>query len=289
MVMRHLMGDAAGGNRRLDVAARGAMYGRSVDERIKSIDLSKSMNHEESESRVEAAQRRLTQLRLFTAGLLDPPSIGPGLLVLFEGFDAAGKGGAIRRLTASLDPRHVHVVPIGPPSAEEKAHHFLWRFQEHIPGRGAMTVFDRSWYGRLLVERVDGGLGHSDVTRSAQEIVEFENMLVDDGVTIVKFWLHISDEEQLRRFNDRSRDPLKQWKLTPDDWHNRSHRAQYVDALTFMVENTDHSHAHWDLIAAEDKHYARVAILETLINRWVKDLERRGATVPSDHGGDYLS
>jgi len=260
-----------------------------MTDRVREIDLSKTMSHVDSEQRVGVAQRRLTQLRLFTAGLLEPSEVGPGLIVLFEGFDAAGKGGAIRRLTAGLDPRHVRVVPVGPPNAEERSHHFLWRFQPDIPGRGEMTVFDRSWYGRLLVERVDEGLDTALAERSASEIVDFESMLVNDGVTIVKFWLHISEEEQLRRFNDRAKDPLKQWKLTPDDWHNRSMRSAYLEYLETMVSLTDQSHAHWDLIGAEDKHFARVAILETLIERWVHDLERRGFKVPAAHGGDYLS
>ena len=124
--------------------------------RVLDIDLSQTLTKEASDQRVISAQHRLTQLRLFSAGLLEPNVVGPGLVVLFEGFDAAGKGGAIRRLTASIDPRHVKVVPIGPPTEEERRHHFLWRFQESLPGKGEMTVFDRSWYGRLLVERVEG-------------------------------------------------------------------------------------------------------------------------------------
>jgi polyphosphate kinase 2 (PPK2 family) len=257
--------------------------------RVSDIDLGKKMSHEESEDRVAKAQLRLMQLRLFTGGLLESTVPGPGLVVLFEGFDAAGKGGAIRRLTASLDPRHVRVEPVGPPTEEEKRHHFLWRFQGVLPGQGEMTVYDRSWYGRLLVERVEGDIDDATAERSAKEIVEFERMLVDDGVTIVKFWLHISAEEQLRRFNERAEDPLKHWKLTPDDWVNREHRDAYLKCLSYMVDATDHSHAHWDLIGAEDKHYARVAVLETLIERWIHDLERRGFTVPPAHGGNYLA
>ena len=259
-----------------------------VTSRLDDIDLSQTLAHEVSEKRLLKAQRRLMQLRLFTAGLLPPDQVGPGLLVVFEGFDAAGKGGAIRRLTASLDPRHVRVVPIGPPTADDLLHPFLWRFQEYIPGRGAMTVYDRSWYGRLLVERVDGLIDEATVARSAAQIVEFEEMLVDNDVTLVKFWLHISDHEQLARFNARSSDPWKQWKLTPDDWANRAKRPAYLQALRDMVDSTDHAHAHWDLIAAEDKHYARVAVLETLSNRWVHDLERRGLDVPPAQDGDYL-
>ena len=255
---------------------------------VDDIDLTKSLSGDESARRIVTAQHRITQLRLFTAGLLEPPTLGPGLLVLFEGFDAAGKGGAIRRLDASLDPRHVRVVPIGPPTAEESNHHFLWRFQAMIPGRAEMTIYDRSWYGRLLVERVEGSINSSIVKRSANEIVDFENMLIHDGVTLVKFWLHISEKEQLTRFNDRANDPVKQWKLTPDDWRNREKRPAYLEALRDMVDWTDHGHAHWDLIAADDKHYARVAVLETLIKRWVHDLEHRGFEVPRPHSDDYL-
>jgi len=256
--------------------------------RVDAIDLSLTMDRLKSQDRVASAQHRLTQLRLFTAGLLDPKIVAPGLVVLFEGFDAAGKGGAIRRLTASIDPRHVRVVPIGPPTAEELRHVFLWRFQPYIAGTGGMTVFDRSWYGRLLVERVEGLIDKSTAKRSGQEIVQFEQLLVDNGVTLVKFWLHLSDEEQLKRFKDRESDPLKQWKLTPDDWRNREKRGAYLDALEDMVETTDKSHAHWDLIPADSKHYARVAVLETLIERWTHDLERRGLKVPKARSGDYL-
>lgn len=257
--------------------------------RVSDIDLSQTLTKEESDRRVRKAQHRLTQLRLFSAGLLVPSVVGPGLVVLFEGFDAAGKGGAIRRLTASIDPRHVKVVPIGPPTEEELRHHFLWRFEESMPGKGEMTVFDRSWYGRLLVERVEGEIDEETAKRSAKEIVEFEQMQVNDGVTIVKFWLQISDEEQLKRFNERATDPLKHWKLTPDDWRNRDKRKDYLKALKFMVETTDEAHARWNLIAAEDKHFARANILETLIKRWVQDLERRGHVVPKPHDDDdYL-
>lgn len=256
--------------------------------RVDEIDLTHTLSKEVSEKRVKRAQHRLTQLRLLTAGLLRPDVIGPGLVVIFEGFDSAGKGGSIRRLTASLDPRQFRVVPIGPPTEEELRHHFLWRFQEVLPGVGEMTVFDRSWYGRLLVERAEALIDEETVQRSAREIVEFERMLLGADVTIVKFWLHISDQEQLRRFNERAKDPLKHWKLTPDDWRNREKRDEYVEALKYMVETTDHRHAHWELIAADDKHYTRATVLETLIQRWVHDLERRGIEVPTANDKDYL-
>ncbi len=255
---------------------------------VDAIDLTKSMSKDESDKRVRKAQNRLTQLRLFSAGLLEPHPAGPGLIVLFEGFDAAGKGGAIRRLTASLDPRHVTVHPVGPPTDEELRHHFLWRFQPYIPGTGEMTVFDRSWYGRLLVERVEGLIDDELAALSAEEIVNFERMLTHASTTIVKFWLQISSAEELKRFNDRENDPLKRWKLTPDDWRNREKRKGYEKALRYMVETTDTKHAPWDLIPAEDKNYARATILETLIHRWVHDLERRGYDVPAPVKGSYL-
>jgi polyphosphate kinase 2 (PPK2 family) len=259
-----------------------------VSSPVDDIDLNKSMSKDESEKRVSVAQHRLTQLRLFSAGLLMPHTPGPGLLVLFEGFDAAGKGGAIRRLTASLDPRHVRVVPIGPPSPDELNHVFLWRFQPSLPAKGGMTVYDRSWYGRMLVERVEGLIDKPTAKRSGEEIAAFEQLLIDNDTTIVKFWLHISDEEQLKRFKERETNPLKQWKLTPDDWRNREKRSDYLKALADMVEMTDRPHAHWDLIPAENKHFARVAVLETLIDRWVHDLGRRGYEVPAPREGDYL-
>jgi polyphosphate kinase 2 (PPK2 family) len=259
-----------------------------MSNRLDDLDLSQKLSTEESERRVLAAQKRLLHLRLFSAGLLGPAPDAPGLLVLFEGFDAAGKGGAIRRLSAGLDPRHVRVVPISAPTPEELRHHFLWRFSGSLPGRGAMTVYDRSWYGRLLVERVDELIDAQSVRLSAKEIVNFEDSLVNDGVTLVKFWLQISEQEQLRRFNDRASNPVKQWKLTADDWHNRSLRPQYLHAIKDMLEWTDHAHAHWDLVAAEDKRFARVFILETLIKRWEHDLERRGFAVPASHGTNYL-
>ena len=266
------------------------LVGRLIvsEHRVDDVDLSGTLSHDESEVRIRSVQRRLTQLRLFTAGLLEPHEQGPGLLVIFEGFDAAGKGGAIRRLTASIDPRHVRVVPIGPPTPEELRHHFLWRFQGTIPGRGQMTVYDRSWYGRLLVERVDHLIDKDLAKRSAEEIVEFEGMLVNDGVTIIKIWLHISQDEQLRRFEDRQRDPLKNWKLTNDDWHNREQRPAYLRALRDMVDWTDHARARWDLIGAENNHFARVSVLETVADRWRDDLVRRGLDVPAPREGDYL-
>ena len=170
------------------------------------------------------------------------------------------------------------------------------RYGITIPFDGVSLHEHREWFSRVAdlgytdvwSSEVDGAIDHRAARLSATEIVEFERSLVNDGTTVVKFWLHISDAEQLARFESRASDPLKQWKLTPDDWRNRERRADYLDALSDMVDWTDHPRAHWDLIAAENKHYARVAVLETLIERWTHDLSVRGVPVPPAHGGDYL-
>ena len=239
---------------------------------VDDIDLTKTMSKEESDKRVTKAQHRLTQLRLFSAGLLEPAAPGPALIVLFEGFDAAGKGGTIRRLTASLDPRHVLVHPVGPPTEEEQRHHFLWRFQPFIPGTGEMTVFDRSWYGRLLVERVEGEISDEVAERSAKEIVEFERMLSDDHTTIVKFWLHISEKEQLRRFEERRRIHYKAWKLTEDDWRTREKWSAYEDAVEEMLLKTSTRACPWNLIEGNDKYWARVRTLTRLVEALSEEL-----------------
>ncbi len=232
---------------------------------LEDVDLSLKLSKRESLERLESAQKRLLALRLQCAGLIGGGQLGPPLLVLFEGWDAAGKGGAIRRLTAQLDPRHVRVSEFAAPTDQEKRHHFLWRFWPHVPGKGGMAVFDRTWYGRVLVERVEGFATKKEWRRAYKEIVDLEHSLHAEGVTIVKFWLEISEDEQLRRFNARAEDPLKRWKLTDDDWRNRNKRSAYEKALKGMLRRTDHAAAPWTLIAAEDKRYARVAVLEHLI------------------------
>lgn len=248
-----------------------------------------TLSEEVAEQRLDAAQHRLAHLRLFTAGVLPDSEVGPGILVVFEGFDAAGKGGAIRRLANALDPRHVAVVPIGPPTPEEMAHHFLWRFQSHLPARGAMTVFDRSWYGRVLVERVDGLIDDVAVQRSLREITEFETALAASETIIVKFWMHISDDEQLHRFEERRDSPLKQWKLTEADWHNRKKRDQYIEAANEMLAATDSPTAPWHVVLANSKRYARVQVLELLNHEIEAGLIRRGITPPKSRGQDYLA
>ncbi|MCL2418993.1 MAG: UDP-galactose-lipid carrier transferase [Conexibacteraceae bacterium] len=243
---------------------------------LNDVDLSLKLPKEEGLERLLAAQKRLLALRLQSAGLIGDGSIGPPLLVLFEGWDAAGKGGAIRRLTSMLDPRHFTVSEFAAPSTREKRHHFLWRFWPHIPGWGGMCVFDRTYYGRVLVERVEGFATKPEWKRAYAEIVDFERMLCQEGMILVKFWLQISDKEQLRRFNARAGDPLKQWKLTDEDWRNRERRSDYQQAIDDMLQRTDHADAPWLLIPAENKTYARVAVVETVISALEQGMRAAG-------------
>jgi AMP-polyphosphate phosphotransferase len=215
--------------------------------------------------RIEAAQQRLLALRLQLGGLIGGGRIGPPLCVLFEGWDAGGKGGAIRRLVSPLDPRHVRVSEFAAPSEDERRHHFLHRFAPALPGWGGMAVLDRSWYGRVMVERVEGFATEPEWRRAYGQIVQFEKGLVTEGLVLVKFWLHLSEDEQLRRFRARERDPLKRWKLTGEDWRNISHRADYELAVEDMLAETDHPMAPWKVVAAESKPYARVRVLEIVI------------------------
>jgi len=224
------------------------------------------MSVRESEQRLLKGQRRLLALRLQLAGLIAGTELGPPLCVLFEGWDASGKGGIIRRLVSPLDPRHVRVRQFGAPDADERRHHFLHRFSSAMPGWGGMAVLDRSWYGRVLAERVEGFASEADWRRAYPQIVEWEAGLAIEGAVIVKLWLEISEDEQLRRFRARERDPLKRWKLTGEDWRNLSHRAEYEEAIEDMLAATDHPAAPWHVIAAESKPYARVAVLELVIS-----------------------
>ncbi len=244
--------------------------------RLDDLDLSLKLSKKEQAERLEAGQERLKELRLKIGGKLDGPELGPPVCVLFEGWDASGKGGAIKRLVAPLDERHVRVSQFSAPSADAKRHHFLWRFGPALPGWGGMTVLDRSWYGRVLVERVEDLATPDQWRRAYDEIVDFERALVGDGMVLVKFWMHISDEEQLRRFERRERKPLKRWKLTDEDWRNREKRQAYTDAVEEMLERTDHSDAHWHLVEGDSKRWARVKVLETVISELESGLRDRG-------------
>jgi polyphosphate kinase 2 (PPK2 family) len=185
-------------------------------------------------------------------------------VLVFEGVDAGGKGGAIRRITTAIDARLYRAIPVAAPTDEEKAHHYLWRFWRHIPRAGYITLYDRSWYGRVLVERVEGFASDAEWRRAYSEINRFEEQLVDSGIILLKFWLHISDEEQLRRFQDRENVPYKQYKITDDDWRNREKWPQYRDAVNEMIVRTSTKHSAWNLVEGNDKPYARVKVLKTV-------------------------
>ena len=167
------------------------------------------------------------------------------------------------------------------PTTREKHHHFLWRFWRELPGLGEMSVFDRSWYGRVLVERIEGFATPVEWQRAYESIVGFERSLVDEGVILVKFWLHISDDEQMRRFQARETDPLKRWKLTEEDWRNRQRNREYDAAAEEMFSRTSHDRAPWDVIAAEQKRFARISVLETLNHRIEQGMKAAGMPVPS--------
>jgi polyphosphate kinase 2 (PPK2 family) len=244
--------------------------------RLDELDLTLKLSRAEEAARLEAASNRLLELRLTLGGLLGDGRLGPPVCVLFEGWDASGKGGAIRRLVHPMDPRHVRVASFAAPTYDEKRHHFLWRFWSSLPGWGGMAVLDRSWYGRVLVERVEGFATVEQWTRGYDEIVEFEKSLVLEGMILLKFWMHISDEEQLRRFTRREREPLKTWKLTAEDWRNREKRTAYEQAIEDMLERTDHTLARWHLIEADSKRYARVAVVEQAIAEIEKGMRDRG-------------
>ena len=249
--------------------------------RLDELDLGQSLSRKEEERRLEVAQLRLLQLRLTLGGQIGGGDLGPPVCVLFEGWDASGKGGAIRRLTAPLDPRHVRVASFSAPTADEKRHHFLLRFSAVLPGWGGMAVLDRTWYGRVLVERVEGFATEEQWQRAYDEIVAHERTLAAEGMILVKFWLHISDEEQLARFERRRDDPLMSWKLTDEDWRNRTRRADYEAAVEDMLERTDHESGRWQLIAGESKRFARVAVVEATNAVIEAGMRERGLEPPT--------
>jgi polyphosphate kinase 2 (PPK2 family) len=250
--------------------------------RLEELDLSLKLSKKEEAERLSEEQRRLLALRLALGGKLDPDSdrLGPPVCVVFEGWDASGKGGVIKRLVAPLDARHVRVAQFAAPTDDEKRHHFLWRFWPKLPGWGGMAVLDRSWYGRVLVERVEGYATLEQWERAYDEIVQFERSLAMEGMILIKFWLHISDEEQLRRFKRREKKPLKRWKLTEDDWRNREKRPAYEQAVEDMLDRTDHELARWHLVEADDKRYARVKVLETVCAEIERGARERGFELP---------
>ncbi len=225
------------------------------------LDLTQTIEKEAYDEELEERQGRLN--RLFRHPKMQKRS----LVAVFEGQDAAGKGGAIRRITGALDARQYRIIPIASPTADEKARPYLWRFWRAMPGHGQITIFDRSWYGRVLVERVEGFCTEEDWMRAYAEINDFEEQLDRNGTLVVKFWLQISEEEQLRRFQERETTTFKRYKLGPEDWRNREKWNAYRDAVNEMVERTSTEYAPWTLVEANDKKFARLKILSTLCDR----------------------
>jgi polyphosphate:AMP phosphotransferase len=226
---------------------------------LEEMDLSRKLSDAQYDKRLPKQQGRLNALSRHKK-FRD----GRACLVVFEGNDAAGKGGAIRRVTGALDARRYQVVPIAAPTEEERAQPYLWRFWRNVPRRGHFTLFDRSWYGRVLVERVEGFAAEPDWMRAYREIVDFEESLVRFGVVVVKFWLAISPEEQLARFKLREKTSYKRFKITAEDWRNRDKWPAYERAVCDMVDRTGTDLAPWHLIEANDKKWARVKIVETV-------------------------
>ena len=247
---------------------------------LDKLDMSQRLSRDEYERQLASGQQRMSQLRLHLGGLMGNGTIGPGLLVIFEGPDASGKGGAIKALVGHLDPRHYKVVSYAKPTTKEKNHHFLWRFYQELPGLGEMAVFDRSWYGRVLVERVEGFACKPEWKRAYKAIVDFEESLCEESLIVVKFWMQVSDGEQLRRFEGRAADPLKRWKLTEEDWRNREKNRDNEAAAEEMFTRTNHKLAPWNVIAAEQKRFARIAVVQTVIASVEDGMRRWGLDVP---------
>jgi polyphosphate:AMP phosphotransferase len=228
---------------------------------LDNLDLSREVGEKRYEKELERLQGRLNLLsrKAKNAGL--------STILVFEGWDAAGKGGIIRRLTGAMDARDYHVIPIAAPTDEERAHHYLWRFWRHLPRAGRVTLFDRSWYGRVLVERVEGFATTHEWRRAYGEIVAFEQQLHEHGIRLLKFWVHIDKEEQLRRFRERQQTPFKRHKITDEDFRNRRRWNDYERAAEEMLQRTGTEFAPWTLVEGNDKRYARIKVLKTVCRR----------------------
>lgn len=238
------------------------------------VDLAQTINRDYYRKRLDELQAELNDLawKAYTRDI--------STVLVFEGVDAAGKGGAIRRVTQAVDARLREVIPIAAPTDEEIAHHYLWRFWRHIPRAGRMTVFDRSWYGRVLVERVEGFTSHANWARAYLEINDFEEQLTRAGIIVQKFWLQISKEEQLARFEARANTPYKAYKITDEDWRNREKWDEYRTAVNEMLARTSAKHAPWNLIAGNDKRFARIQVLEIVTDALREALKSRQSKTP---------
>ena len=234
---------------------------------LSGIDLSKSLTEEEYKEQVKKLQKRLSELHSELYRLRIPVVIG------FEGWDAGGKGGAIKRLTSQLDPRGYRVNPTAAPNDIEKVHHYLWRFWNNVPKAGHIAIFDRTWYGRVMVERIEGFCSEAEWKRAYQEINEMESHMANAGAVVLKFWLHIDKDEQERRFKERQADPMKQWKITDEDWRNREKWDEYEEAVNEMLVRTSTTYAPWIVVEGNDKRYARVKVLKTVVDALEKKIK----------------
>jgi polyphosphate:AMP phosphotransferase len=234
---------------------------------LSSLDMSLELKKSDYKKQLKECQARLNQLH--RKALKKKIST----ILLFEGPDAAGKGGAIRRITAALDARHYQVIPIAAPTDEERAHHYLWRFWRHLSRAGRINIFDRSWYGRVLVERVEGFATEAEWKRAFAEINEFEEQLTEHGILLLKYWVHISKDEQLERFTAREQTPHKRWKLTEEDWRNREKWDDYEMAVNDIVEHTSTHTAPWVLVEGNDKRFSRIKVISTFCDRLEAMLE----------------
>jgi polyphosphate kinase 2 (PPK2 family) len=234
---------------------------------LEDVDLTLKVPHEEYDKRLDRLQNKM-HLLAYQVYVQKRP-----VVLVFEGWDAAGKGGAIKRLTARLDPRGFVVWPIAAPHGDDKDRHYLYRFWRRLPEAGQIAIFDRSWYGRVLVERVEGFAPPEAWSRAYSEINQFERQLADFGTVILKFWMHISQEEQLRRFKERERTHYKSWKLTDEDWRNRGKWEDYWQAAEDMLLKTSTPRAPWTVVEANDKYHARLKVLKTCVDALKSELD----------------
>jgi len=242
---------------------------------LSTLDMFLSLGKQDYKTQLEQAQGRLNELyRKARARQVST-------ILVLEGWDAAGKGGAIRRVIAALDARDYQVIPISKPTDEEQAQHYLWRFWRYLPRAGRFTVFDRSWYGRALVERVEHFATEAEWMRAYAEINQFEQELVQHGIVLVKFWVHITKDEQMRRFKAREQIAYKSWKLTEEDWRNRANWDLYEQAVNDMVERTSTGIAPWTLVEGNDKRYARIKVINTVCERLQAALDRHEGLQPA--------
>ncbi len=234
---------------------------------LESLNLDVKLTRAEYETRRDKLQNRLHLLGFETYQQKRP------VMIVFEGWDAAGKGGAIKRLTEKLDPRGFVVWPIAAPQGDDKVRHYLYRFWRRLPEQGQIAIFDRSWYGRVLVERVEGFCNEAAWRRAYSEINAFEREFVQFGGILLKFWMQISQKEQLRRFKERERTSYKSWKITDEDWRNRGKWEDYQAAVEEMFARTSTAKAPWTVVEAEDKLYARIKVLETVVDVLKRELQ----------------